>query len=170
MEKTFTFAGVSTLKGTVTARFASDASRVKVLEKNGHTDVRLVELPEAMTKEFALAHLRAHADFQDAEAQEALKGDTAVIPRVKTKVKKVNAPVTLAVAKKAVSEATAIVDADPVKRGRRKLIKETIAKLTEKQREEEEAERARQKEAMQLEVDNYMADVTDDIVPKFLRK
>lgn len=50
-DKTFTHVGVSTLKGKVKARFTNDASRVKVLMKNGHTDVTFIELPKAMTKE-----------------------------------------------------------------------------------------------------------------------
>lgn len=75
MDKVFAVAGVSKLDGAVKVRFAKDMSRVKVLEKNGHTEVRLMELPKAMTKEQAVAFLLAHADFQDAIAQAALKGE-----------------------------------------------------------------------------------------------
>ena len=46
----FKVAGVSTLKGEVKVRFANDMTRVKVLAKNGHTDIELMELPEAMAK------------------------------------------------------------------------------------------------------------------------
>jgi hypothetical protein len=53
MEKLFTFAGVSRLNGVVAYRFANDAGRVRVLERNGHTDIDLRELPTAMTKEAA---------------------------------------------------------------------------------------------------------------------
>ena len=56
-DATFTFAGVSTLAGEVKVRFANDQMRVKVLAKNGHTDINLIELPSAMTKEEAIAHL-----------------------------------------------------------------------------------------------------------------
>lgn len=56
-DATFTFAGVSTLAGEVKVRFANDLMRVKVLAKNGHTDINLIELPNAMTKEEAIAHL-----------------------------------------------------------------------------------------------------------------
>ena len=60
MEKTFTVAGTSNLNGVVKFRFANDlAGRVKVLLKNGHTDVNLVELPEAMTKERAIQFLES---------------------------------------------------------------------------------------------------------------
>ena len=37
----------------------NDALRVKVLEKNGHTDVDLMELPNAMTKQEAVQYLIA---------------------------------------------------------------------------------------------------------------
>lgn len=60
MEKTFTVAGTSNLNGVVKLRFANDlAGRIKVLVKNGHTDVNLLELPTAMTKEAATAYLQA---------------------------------------------------------------------------------------------------------------
>ena len=54
---TFTHVGVSTLKDEIKARFCNDALRVKVLEKNGHTDVDLLTLPNAMTKQEAVAYL-----------------------------------------------------------------------------------------------------------------
>lgn len=58
MEKLFTVAGTSNLNGAVKFRFANDfKSRVKVLERNGHTDIMLFELPRAMTKAEAIAHL-----------------------------------------------------------------------------------------------------------------
>jgi len=42
----YTFAGVSTKDGVQGLRFAnSGKQRVKVLERNGHTDVRLEEMP-----------------------------------------------------------------------------------------------------------------------------
>lgn len=62
--KTFTVVGVSTLAGKTKVRFANDlASRIKNLVKNGHTNVELFELPTAMTKEAALAHVKANALF-----------------------------------------------------------------------------------------------------------
>jgi hypothetical protein len=50
MEKTFTRAGVSNNKGKVQFRFTNDLNREKVLDKNGHTDIDLVDLPQEMTK------------------------------------------------------------------------------------------------------------------------
>lgn len=48
--KTFTIAGTSILKGELKVRFANDESRGKVLIKNGHEDVVLVALSNAMSK------------------------------------------------------------------------------------------------------------------------
>ena len=60
MEKTFTVAGTSNLNGVIKFRFANDLeSRVKVLAKNGHTEVRLQALPYAMTKEAAIQFITA---------------------------------------------------------------------------------------------------------------
>ena len=48
---TFTIAGFSTLNGKTKLRFANDmVTRSKMLDRNGHVDVNLVELPEAMDK------------------------------------------------------------------------------------------------------------------------
>ena len=57
MSKTFSHAGVSKLDGEFKVRFANDALRTKVLVKNGHTDIDILELPYPMTKEDAIAHL-----------------------------------------------------------------------------------------------------------------
>lgn len=54
---TYKFAGVSRNKGALKVRFANDMTRVKVLAKNGHTEVDLIELKEAMTKQDAVAFL-----------------------------------------------------------------------------------------------------------------
>lgn len=65
-DKTFTVAGVSTSdKGEDKIRFANDPMRVKVLDKNGHTNITLVELPNAMSKEDAVAFLRNMSEFQN---------------------------------------------------------------------------------------------------------
>ena len=61
--KLFKVVGISTLNGKTKVRFANDTSRVKILVKNGHTNVELFELPSAMTKEAALAHVKANALF-----------------------------------------------------------------------------------------------------------
>jgi len=86
----FTHAGVSTLNGTVKARFANDALRVKVLEKNGHKNVDLIELKEAMTKEDAVAYLIS-INFAngDATVQAALEAE---VDKRSDKPKAVKAP------------------------------------------------------------------------------
>lgn len=54
---TFTHAGVSRLNGEMKVRFANDALRTKVLVKNGHKDIDIIELKHAMTKEEAVQYL-----------------------------------------------------------------------------------------------------------------
>ena len=57
-EKLFTVAGVATQNGNTKVRFANDlVARVKILAKNGCTDINLIELPKPMTKLEALQHL-----------------------------------------------------------------------------------------------------------------
>jgi hypothetical protein len=53
----YTHAGVSKLNGEFKVRFANDMMRVKVLAKNGHKDIDIVELKTPMTKEDAVAFL-----------------------------------------------------------------------------------------------------------------
>ena len=57
MSKSFTHAGVSRLNGKMKVRFANDALRIKVLAKNGHKDIDMVELKHPMNKEEAIAYL-----------------------------------------------------------------------------------------------------------------
>ena len=57
MSKSFTHAGVSRLNGEFKVRFANDALRVKVLAKNGHKDIDIVELKHPMSKEEAVQYL-----------------------------------------------------------------------------------------------------------------
>ena len=53
----FSHAGVSKLNGEFKVRFANDALRTKVLIKNGHTDIDIIELKHPMSKEDAVAYL-----------------------------------------------------------------------------------------------------------------
>jgi len=57
MTNLYSHAGVSRQNGDMKVRFANDALRVKVLAKNGHKDIDIVELREPMTKEAAVAYL-----------------------------------------------------------------------------------------------------------------
>ncbi len=53
----YSHAGVSKQNGEFKVRFANDALRVKVLAKNGHKDIDIIELKAPMTKEDAVAYL-----------------------------------------------------------------------------------------------------------------
>lgn len=77
--KKFAVAGVSTLNGKTKIRFANDAMRVKILAKNGHTDVDLIELPREMTK-VEIAQYLVEAGFG--------KGNAAVEAAIKDLAKK----------------------------------------------------------------------------------
>jgi hypothetical protein len=70
-EKKFAVAGVSTLNGQTKLRFANDTMRIKILAKNGHTDIELIDLPREMTKPEIVAHMQATgfgADRPEVEA------------------------------------------------------------------------------------------------------
>ena len=55
----FKVAGISTLNGKTKVRFANDlVSRVKMLVKDGHQDIELVELPQAMSKSDVVNYLK----------------------------------------------------------------------------------------------------------------
>lgn len=71
-DKLFAVAGVSTLDGETKARFANDVMRVKVLRKNGHTNITLIELPNPMTKLQAAEFIRDLPEFAGADAQAAI--------------------------------------------------------------------------------------------------
>ncbi len=76
MSKSFTHAGVSKLNGEFKVRFANDQMRVKVLAKNGHKDIDIIELKHAMTKEEAVAYLLS-IDFDNGnkEVRAALEAE-----------------------------------------------------------------------------------------------
>ena len=66
-------AGVSTFKGVTKVRFANDfVSRIKILDKNLHTDVELIELGIELSKEDVCKVLVAHPKFQGVAAQVAI--------------------------------------------------------------------------------------------------
>lgn len=69
--ETFKVAGTSKLPtGETKVRYANDMTRVKVLVKGGHTDIDLIELPKAMSKEDIVAYL-IKMDFADGNADKA---------------------------------------------------------------------------------------------------
>jgi len=79
MSKSFTHAGVSKLDGEFKVRFANDSMRTKVLIKNGHTDIDIIELKVPMSKEDAVAYLLS-IDFDN--------GNTAVRAALEAEVTK----------------------------------------------------------------------------------
>ena len=101
----YTFAGTSVLKGDVKVRFANSAARAKQLAKLGDTAINIVELPSAMDKASAVAHLLslpAFADVQDALRAEVapkakpartVKMRVSKVKAVKAKARVVKAPV-----------------------------------------------------------------------------
>lgn len=67
-DKTFTIVGVSTQGKITKFRTANGdmAARVKVLERNGHTDINLIELPAPLGKHEAIAAYKAqHPEAAD---------------------------------------------------------------------------------------------------------
>jgi hypothetical protein len=78
-QKTFAVAGVSTFKDGTKIRFANDAARVKILIKNGHTDIELIDLPRDMTKA-EIAEYLFETDFA--------KGRVPVMDAIKDLAKK----------------------------------------------------------------------------------
>lgn len=163
MEKLFAVAGVSTLEGVIKARFAKDMGRVKVLEKNGHTNVKLVELPKLMDKVAATAWLRSHKAFQDAAIQAVLnQEDTAPV------AKPAKAPKAAKV--KAVAKVTAKTPKTPeeVEVIRAKNL-ETIRKVGKSWIKQWEEDRATVGEAM-LEDAASIMDAIEGEMPAFLKK
>lgn len=69
-EKLFTVAGSSLHKGVVKVRFANDlVARTKILDKAGHTDIKLFELPKPMTKAEIVEYFKTNPEFGiDADA------------------------------------------------------------------------------------------------------
>ena len=103
MEKLFTVAGTATQHGVTKARFANDlVARIKILNKNGCTDINLVELPKPMTKLQALQYLQEQGVAGDAgyavanklaeKTKIAKKGEIKVSGKPKT-AQSVEAPV-----------------------------------------------------------------------------
>lgn len=110
-DKLYTVAGVSKLDGETKVRFANDVLRIKVLQKHGHTDIMLIELPNEMTKLDAVKFIKTLDEFAGAAAQAAIadyldrkdeKPAKVVAPKAKAK--------TTNPATKAPAKATAKVD------------------------------------------------------------
>jgi hypothetical protein len=71
--KTFSVAGTSTHNGVTKVRFANDfVSRLKILYKNGHENVELIEMGGEFTKAEICQILMNHAKFQSEDQQGAI--------------------------------------------------------------------------------------------------
>jgi hypothetical protein len=88
--KTFSVAGVSTLNGVTKVRFANDfVNRFKILAKNDHQDIELIELGGEFSKAEVCQILMAHPKFQNEAAQTAI-ADFVVRNVKSTKAEKVS--------------------------------------------------------------------------------
>ena len=71
--KTFSVAGTSTLNGITKIRFANDyVGRFKILAKNGHENIELMELGRELTKAQICQVLMSHPKFQSEDQQGAI--------------------------------------------------------------------------------------------------
>ena len=88
-DKKFAVAGVST-QGKTKVRFANDTMRIKILAKNGHTDIELIELPHEMTKAEIAQHMiatgfgKGNAAVEAAVAYVAKKNPVAKVAQIST--------------------------------------------------------------------------------------
>ena len=111
MSGSYSHAGVSKLNGEFKVRFANDALRVKVLAKNGHKDIDIVELKHPMNKAEAVAYLLS-IDFDNGNKAVRAALEAAADKRGATPGSKVEkapkatkaAPKAKAVAKKTVAK------------------------------------------------------------------
>ena len=72
-QKTYNTAGTSTLNGVTKVRFANDyVGRFKILIKNGHENVELIELGGEFTKGEICQILMQHEKFQNEDQQSAI--------------------------------------------------------------------------------------------------
>jgi hypothetical protein len=88
-DQTFTVAGTSKHNGGFKVRFANDMLRTKVLDKHGHTEIILVELPRAMTKIDAVNHIATLSEFDNVGSKSAIMDyldRNDVVPKAKAKV------------------------------------------------------------------------------------
>jgi hypothetical protein len=135
----FSHAGVSKLNGEFKVRFANDALRVKVLAKNGHKDIDIVELKTPMTKEAAVAYLLSidfangnkavQSALNEAAGKRGVK-DVPTMAKIEAKVKAKKTTVADAV----MAEAKAKADAEPtmtVKEANARLLKQLADKYPE---------------------------------------
>lgn len=82
-DKTFSVAGTSTQNGITKVRFAQDyVGRFKILNKNGHENIELIELGSSMSKADICKMLLSHPKFQSEDQQSAIA--QFVVKNIKT--------------------------------------------------------------------------------------
>jgi hypothetical protein len=116
MSGSYSHAGVSKLNGEFKVRFCNDQMRVKVLAKNGHTGIDIVELKNPMTKADAVAYLLS-IDFDNGNKEVRAALEAAADKRSEKPAKAAPAPkakVSKPVAKKATKTPVAKATKVPV--------------------------------------------------------
>jgi hypothetical protein len=106
MSGSYSHAGVSSLNGVTKVRFANDALRVKVLAKNGHKGIDIVELKNPMSKADAVAYLLS-IDFDNGNKVVRAALEAAADKRIE---KPVAAKVAPKAAPKAKAKKTTVAD------------------------------------------------------------
>jgi hypothetical protein len=89
MSKTFTIAGIATKDGQTRLHVSNGSAeqRTTILGRQGWTDIKFVELPVAMEREAAVAHLATLGMVADAKPAKAAKTVRATKPAVKKEKK-----------------------------------------------------------------------------------
>jgi len=134
---TFKFAGVSTLNGKIKARFANDQMRVKVLAKNGHKDIDIIELKHPMTKDEAVAFL-LQINFDNGNAAVRAAIEAEVEKRTETPKAAKAAPKAKAPAKKSKPSMDAIKAKAKAAKAKT-AVKETVVSKAEVEAQLEDA-------------------------------
>ncbi len=92
MSKLFAYAGTCVVNGATVYKFANDANRAAVLAKLGATDVKMLELPEAMSKEDAIDFLATRGIAAGRAPRAAKTAKVAKVAKTE-KVAKIATPV-----------------------------------------------------------------------------
>ena len=109
MSGSYSHAGVSKLNGEFKVRFCNDALRTKVLQKNGHTGIDIVELRHPMTKADAVAYLLS-IDFDNGNKEVRAALEAAADKRTEKPKAKVEKAAPKAKAKPAAKKKTTVAD------------------------------------------------------------
>jgi hypothetical protein len=67
--KTYSVCGITKFNGEYKVRWAHDIMRIKILDREGHEDIRLADLGGEYDKYTCVKMIAGHQDFADAAAQ-----------------------------------------------------------------------------------------------------